>query len=200
MSQLRLEQLHSHQLAPLDLVIAAGECVCVSGASGAGKSLLLRAIADLDPHNGKVFVNGDESHDMDAALWRRRVGMLPADSQWWGDHVGDHFGVIDSDLFTQLGFDDATQGWEISRLSSGERQRLALARVLANQPEVLLLDEPTASLDPSFVKKVEIVIREYCKTHNVAALWVSHDPEQIARVADRHFRLAHDQLVEVTAA
>lgn len=200
MSQLRLEQLHSHQLAPLDLVITAGECVCLSGASGAGKSLLLRAIADLDPHTGKMFVNGDESRDIDAALWRRRVAMLPADSQWWGDHVGDHFGVIDTELFTQLGFDAAVQGWEVSRLSSGEKQRLALARVLANQPEVLLLDEPTANLDPVFVKKVEHVIREYCKTHNVAVLWVSHDAEQIARVADRHFRLAHDQLLEVTQA
>lgn len=200
MSQLRLEQLQSHQLAPVDLLVRAGECVCVTGASGTGKSLLLRAIADLDPHTGKAFINGNESRDMDAALWRKRVGMLPADSQWWGDHVGDHFGVIDSALFGQLGFDAAVEGWEISRLSSGERQRLALARVLANQPEVLLLDEPTANLDPASVTKVENVIREYCREHNVAVLWVSHDAEQVARVADRYYRLEHDHLVEVKPA
>ncbi len=200
MSELRLEQLSSHQLVALDMVIAAGECVCLSGASGAGKSLLLRAIADIDPHAGNMFVDGDESRDMDAARWRRRVGMLPADSQWWSDHVGDHFGSIDTELFTQLGFDAAASGWEISRLSSGERQRLALARVLANQPEVLLLDEPTANLDPSLAKKVETVIKTYCHTQNAAALWVSHDPDQIARVADRHFRLEHEQLVAVATA
>jgi ABC-type iron transport system FetAB ATPase subunit len=87
----------------------------------------------------------------------------------------------------------------VIRLSSGEKQRLALLRLLANQPRVLLLDEPTANLDPENTRRVEAVIREYCRERAAAVVWVSHDREQAARVADRQFEVADGRL-RVSAA
>lgn len=190
MDRLTVSALHSQGvIGPCTLALAPGECVCLSGPSGAGKTLLLRAIADLDPHDGEVNLNGESCTDMRAPQWRRRVGLLPAESAWWHDTVGPHFPNRDLQLLQQLGFSAEVLGWQVRRLSSGERQRLALARLLANRPEVLLLDEPTASLDPANVTRAEQLIADYRREHNATVLWVSHDPQQIARVCDRQLRL-----------
>ncbi len=89
----------------------------------------------------------------------------------------------------KLGFGEDVLEWRVERLSTGEKQRLALFRLLLNEPKVLLLDEPTAALDVSNVWKVEEVIAEYRNATGAAVVWVSHNPEQIARVADRHLQL-----------
>lgn len=196
MSALRLEGVGVHQIVgPVDLTVHAGECVCVSGPSGAGKSLLLRAVADLDPHEGRVFLDGVACMDLPAPQWRRRVGLLPAESAWWAERVGDHFADgMDSEPLQRLGFDQKVMNWSVARASTGERQRLALLRLLANQPRALLLDEPTAALDPKNVKAVEALVAEYRARHDAPVIWVSHDPEQIARVAQRHFRIVAGRL------
>jgi ABC-type iron transport system FetAB ATPase subunit len=75
----------------------------------------------------------------------------------------------------------------VTRLSSGEKQRLALLRLLANQPRVLLLDEPTANLDPQNTRRVEAMIAAYREARGAAVVWISHDREQAARVCDRHY-------------
>ncbi len=93
-----------------------------------------------------------------------------------------------------LGFDESVFDWQVSRCSSGEKQRLALLRLLENQPQVLLLDEPTASLDPESVERVESLIKTYRERNASPVLWVSHDAGQLARVADRQLRLEHKQL------
>lgn len=179
-------------LGPWDLTVASGECVCLSGPSGSGKSLLLRAIADLDPHEGEVRLDASLCGDMPAPHWRRRVSLLPAESQWWYDRVGQHFGDYDSEYLALLGFDAEAMDWSVSRCSTGERQRLALLRVLALHPQALLLDEPTASLDPDNVKRVEQLITHYRQDKQAAVLWVSHDMAQIARVSERHLRMRSD--------
>jgi putative ABC transport system ATP-binding protein len=73
----------------------------------------------------------------------------------------------------------------VARLSSGERQRFALLRLLANRPRVLLLDEPTANLDPDNVIRVEKLVATYMAAEGAGVLWVSHDPLQTTRVARR---------------
>ncbi|HDK38151.1 MAG TPA: ATP-binding cassette domain-containing protein, partial [Thiolapillus brandeum] len=81
------------------------------------------------------------------------------------------------------GFSQEVLDWQTGRLSSGEKQRLALARMLANQPRVLLLDEPTANLDMRNTEIVEQIIQDYLQQYQAAVIWVSHDPEQLSRVA-----------------
>lgn len=193
---LRLDEVTTHHLGPIDWQINRGECFALSGASGSGKSLLLRAIADLDPHGGTVWLDGIESQAIPAHRWRRRVGLLPAEPSWWGERVGEHFGEVDNALFEALGLGEDVLQWEVANCSTGERQRLALVRLLLNYPDVLLLDEPTAALDPRSVLQVEELLQGYWRQHDVAVIWVSHDPSQRQRIADRHFRIVGSGLEE----
>lgn len=200
MSQLQLRRLQTPLLGPIDLDVGGGECVCLSGPSGSGKSLLLRAAADLDPHDGEAFLDDVACSGFTATDWRRRVGLLAADSHWWWPTVGEHFPAgCDPDLHV-LGFLPETLDWSVERLSTGERQRLALLRLLCNQPQALLLDEPTANLDGESTLRAEQLIGDYRRRRQAAVLWVSHDSAQIRRVADRVLRLEGGVVHEAQAA
>lgn len=144
-----------------------------------------------------MALDGVPCRTMSATQWRRQVGYLPSESHWWADRVADHFTQTATELLTALDFPEAALDWPVARLSSGERQRLALARMLSLQPRVLLLDEPTANLDPDNTARVEQLICDYCEAHPVAVLWVSHDPQQRARLATRRWQLADGRLREV---
>ncbi|MDH5785044.1 MAG: ABC transporter ATP-binding protein [Chromatiales bacterium] len=191
---LHLAAVSTLHLGPVDWQIKRGECVSLSGPSGSGKSLLLRAIADLDPHGGEVRLDGVACETMAGHLWRRRVGLLPAEPFWWSERVGDHFITDVAETLDMLGLNPAALEWNTTRCSTGERQRLALARLLQSYPEVILLDEPTAALDQRSVAQVEALIEGYRLRHNAAVVWVSHDAEQCKRVASRHFTLCDGQL------
>ena len=193
MALLRIDNLQYLDFPVVNLHLAAGESISVSGPSGVGKSLLLRAIADLDPHSGHIFFDNIECASMSPAEWRGKVGLLLPESQWWEDIVAHHFpGNILEDpaasIWTErLNLNKSIFSSQTSRLSSGERQRLALIRLLLNSPQVLLLDEPTASLDTINTEQVENLIAEYLNERNASAIWVSHNTEQAQRVASRHF-------------
>jgi ABC-type iron transport system FetAB ATPase subunit len=157
---------------------------------------MLRALADLDPHHGEVALDGMTQQQVPPPQWRQQVALLPAESRWWADSVGEHFvGDTPADWLQCLGFDATVWDWEIKRLSSGEKQRLGLLRVLSLTPKVLLLDEPSANLDGENVGKIEEILHRYREEHAAALLWVSHDPKQIERIADRHGRFEDGQLV-----
>jgi ABC-type iron transport system FetAB ATPase subunit len=189
MPELTLQQLCVAHVGPIDLQLQAGEIVCVSGASGSGKSLLLRAIADIIPHTGLVMLDKTAADTIPAPQWRKQVGLLPAENQWWHDHIQEHFCRQDNALLTRLGFAEASWQWQVARCSTGEKQRLALLRLLSQQPQCLLLDEPTASLDPENIERVETVLRDYIVCQQSPVLWVSHARDQIQRMATRHFIL-----------
>lgn len=87
MAGLELKQFEGPGLAPIDLIIEPGECVTLTGTSGSGKTRLLRAIADLDPHQGEALIDGQAMFSMPPPDWRSQVGLLPADSHWWHDRV-----------------------------------------------------------------------------------------------------------------
>lgn len=198
MTYFQLIRFKSLNLEPIDLTIAAGECVTLGGPSGCGKSLLLRAIADLDPHEGEATIGECVQSLTAPPEWRRQAGLLSAESYWWADRVRDHLPYSDPDLLASLGFPEVAAEWEVSRLSSGERQRLALVRLLLGKPKLLLLDEPTANLDQVSIGRVEHLIKEYLKNGRSAALWVSHDPQQRKRVGERGFQIENGQLVPET--
>lgn len=197
LSRLCIKDLRRPGLGPIDLAVDAGTCVCLSGPSGAGKTLLLRTIADLDPYTGELFLDGIACHDMAPTEWRTQVGLLAAESYWWTPQVGGHFNGDDQTLIEQLGFAPAVMNWAVERLSSGERQRLALLRLMQNRSKVLLLDEPTANLDPVNVQRVETLLQDYRTKNNAALLWVSHDQQQIQRVGQAHYRLEDGRLEHV---
>ena len=196
-NNLKIVDLTVHMLSHIHLEVGAGQCVGLTGPSGSGKTLLLRALADMDPHGGQVWVNGRAAHDTPPEQWRRHVGLLPAESAWWHDTVGPHFDTDPQHWLERLGFDHDVLSWDIQRLSSGERQRLALVRLLELAPQVLLLDEPTANLDASNIARVEAILSEYRQQHHPAILWVSHDHAQLHRNCDRLFAIEGQRLSAV---
>jgi ABC-type iron transport system FetAB ATPase subunit len=196
---LHLKRLSNELIQPFDLSIGPGEICCISGQSGSGKSRLLRAIADLEPHSGEVMLDGLEQQQLPAHLWRQRVRLVPAESQWWSERVGDHFPAeFNGEGLETLGLPVEAQEWDVMRLSSGEKQRLGLLRALAFPLQVLLLDEPCANLDPETTLRVEAMLLDRIQTEGWPVLWVAHDAAQMQRVADYRFQIRHEQLVEVT--
>ncbi len=186
------QALGQQMLGPLDLDLEAGRPVVLGGPSGAGKSLLLRAIADLDPNKGEISLAGRSRQSMSAPEWRRKVTYLAAEPGWWAERVGDHFEGPSLDaagkLLPRLGFAAETLNWPITGLSTGERQRLALIRLLVLAPAVMLLDEPTSALDEENRLRVEELIGERCAA-GASALIVSHDGKQAARLKARRLSL-----------
>jgi len=189
--------LHSRFGGPFEFALQAGECVAIQGPSGAGKSVLLRMLADLDPHEGEVLLDGRSNKAMPAPAWRAQVVYQAAEPAWWEATGGEHFtdaqrGFVEKSL-AALGLATALLDTEIERLSTGERQRLALVRSLAAGPRVLLLDEPTAALDPDSVKRAEALLAS-CLADGMAIIIVTHSGDQAQRLAQRVFRLDQGRL------
>lgn len=182
---LRIEALRGAHFGPVSLSLGRGETVIVSGPSGSGKTLFLRAVADLDPNEGRVLLNGVKREAIPPAVWRRRVGLLPAEPAWWAPTVGEHFPPHAEPPLEALGLPGDALSWTVPRLSTGERQRLALLRLLANGPDVLLLDEPTANLDARSRERVEGLLLRYCEDSRCGTLWVTHDTGQGRRLGAR---------------
>lgn len=194
---LRVEGLQVLNLAPVTMELGAGECATLEGPSGSGKSLLLRALADLDPAPGTVRLDGTDRNDISGPQWRKMVRYFSAEPGWWAERVGDH--VSDAapfvDLLAELGLDRGALGWSLDRASTGEKQRMALARGLIDHPQVLLLDEPTGPLDRKAADTVERLIRRRVADGDTA-LVVTHDAEQAGRLADRRFVIRDGAVVE----
>lgn len=157
--------------------------------------MLLRAIADLDPHGGEIYLDDVACSAQSAARWRASVILVMAESQWWTERVGGHFpNGVDPVWLDRMGLPKEALDWTVARCSTGERQRLALLRALMCQPAALLLDEPTGNLDEHSAQRVEELLNDYRQHRPAALLWISHDERQAARVADRRFLLSDGQL------
>lgn len=192
---LAIKNLRSLHVGPVDLVFKAQQCIGLSGPSGCGKSVLLKAIADLIDSNGEMTLEGVPCHNIEAPEWRLKVQLIPAESLWWHTTVGEHFQrpIKQNDL-ARLSLDSDIEQHPVNQLSTGQKQRLAILRSLEKKPMVLLLDEPTASLDTDNTERVEALIHKYLQDHKASALWVSHDPEQLKRVASNVFTMRNGQL------
>ncbi len=208
---LRIDQLQVGHLPPLSFSVADGECLSIEGPSGSGKTRLLRAIADLDDAPGQVFLDGAERHEMTAPLWRHNVRYCPAEPAWWTPTPRGSFPQLLANplpeaksganettgrgsrlerLLRSLGLTSEHLDQPIPTLSTGERQRLALVRALADEPKVLLLDEPTGSLDGVSAGLVEELVKFLLLSGRTVVL-VSHDTRQIERLAHARLQLAN---------
>lgn len=196
---LSVRQLSAPGVTVDALQVADGDCVAVMGPSGAGKTRLLRAIADLDPNQGEVVADGVDRARVSGPAWRRVVGYVPAESGWWADTVSAHFpdAAGARTLLTELRLPADMLDWSVARLSTGERQRLALVRALVRAPRALLLDEPTGALDEAARTVVEALLRRQLQA-GTPILMVTHDPSQAGRIAARIVRVENGRLLEAS--
>lgn len=191
---LRVENLKIGSLPPLSFAVADGECLAIEGPSGSGKTRILRAIADLDPHDGQIFLDGVEQREMTGSAWRALVRYGAAEPGWWTDTPRGALPETGQAaaralrLVHELGLDDGVLDRPVSQLSTGERQRIALARALADDPPVLLLDEPTGALDVGAAALVGELVR-FQLLAGRSVLIASHDGALLDRLAHARLQL-----------
>lgn len=189
---LLVKQLRSALAGPFELNLDRGACAAISGPSGSGKSLFLRMIADLDPCEGEIWLNGQERTSMPAPEWRRRATYVSAESGWWADTVIEHFPANTRNetaaLSARLGVRVDLLDAPVAQLSTGEKQRLSLVRALLPNPPVLLLDEPTGPLDQDSVTQVEALLEERMAAGTSIVL-VTHDPRQAECLGVQRYRM-----------
>ena len=168
----------------VDLDIAAGEFVALLGRSGSGKSTLLRALAGLDydvAGDGTLRIPERVSvvfQDSRLLPWRRVLdnvilGLRAPDARRRG-----------AEALAEVGLAGRERSWP-SQLSGGEQQRVALARSLVGDPELLLADEPFGALDALTRIRMHGLLRALCKRHQPAVLLVTHDVDEAVQLADR---------------
>jgi len=195
---LRIDQLKAAPLPPLTFTVGDGECLIVEGPSGSGKTRLLRAIADLDPASGHVFLNGAERNEMTGPQWRRKVRYLSAEPQWWTQTPQSAFSAAKEDkaaqdriarLLTSLGLQPALLDKPVASLSTGERQRLALVRGIVDEPTVLLLDEPVSALDIPTAALVSELLRFQLLAGRTLII-TAHNDNPVSRLGHARLQLA----------
>ena len=192
----------------LNLVVAAGETVALLGASGSGKSSLLKIVAGLDtPDAGSLHFNGDDITGL--APERRRFALMFQDYALFPhldvrDNVA--FGLVEQRVAKRAARDQAQALLErfglgahtrsrVWTLSGGEQQRVALARALITQPRLLLLDEPFAALDADLRASLREDFRVRIAAAGMACLLVTHDEAEARAMAARAFRLVDGRLL-----
>ncbi|SDM06652.1 cell division ATP-binding protein FtsE [Modicisalibacter muralis] len=199
-------------LAGLDFHVRRGEMVFLTGHSGAGKSSLLRLIMRLErPSRGRVMVAGhdiDRLHDSQVPFYRRQIGVV----------FQDHQLLLDRSVFANVALPLEIQGVEPREaarrvraalekvgllhrekalpieLSSGEQQRIGIARAVVNKPALLLADEPTGNLDPQLSADIMRLFEDFNRI-GTTVMVASHDLALIARLRHRVLRLRDGRLI-----
>ena len=201
-------------LHPIDLTIDAGRVVAITGPSGSGKSTLLGLLAGLDaPYSGSVILDGVDITTLDedslARLRGTRIGfvfqffhLLPTLTALENVLVPMEIAGVPQaaarakTLLEEVGLSDRGHHYP-SQLSGGEQQRVAIARALANNPPILLADEPTGNLDSATGHSVIELLLEVNRTRKTTLVLVTHDPE-LAAVADVAIALRDGRVVRTT--
>jgi putative ABC transport system ATP-binding protein len=201
-----------------DFRLRGGDRVALTGPSGSGKSVLLRTLALLDaPDAGHLLWRGERVASADVPRYRRHVGYLSQRAAMIEGTVEDNLrlpyslkayvgqtfnpGAV-TELLTAAGKTPAFMQQAAADLSGGEAQIVALIRILQTGPDVMLLDEPTAALDPASARTVEQLVRGWFEENassGRAYVWVSHDPAQAERVSDLHLTMNAGRLMDTQA-
>ncbi len=191
----------------ISFTVKTGEIVGLLGPNGAGKTTLISMVLGvLEPSGGEIWIKGRRITTQDraalgdvnfAAVYAPLPGNLTVEENL--KIFGLLYGVQNlSDLLPgmlqrfQLGQFRKTK---CGLLSSGEQTRVSLAKAMLNQPELLLLDEPTASLDPSAARQTRDLILEVVKEGRCGVLWTSHNMREVETVCDRVIFLSHGKIL-----
>jgi tungstate transport system ATP-binding protein len=192
------------------LEVVPGELLCLLGPTGAGKSTLLRLLSGIEPPAAGDLRFGDfrfDGRDLPDEV-RHRITLVFQRPQLLGGTAqanveygirlrgGSQYRRRAQEMLGHLGLDKLGSR-SVQTLSGGETQLVALARALVLEPEVLLLDEPTANLDPARVALVEKVIRAVHREHRTTIVWATHNLFQARRVSERVALLLHGTVVEL---
>lgn len=180
-------------LNDITVSLPSGHLTVIAGASGSGKTSLLRLCNRLDaPTSGTVRWRGADLATLDPLQLRRQVGMVFQTAVLFGGTVRDNLLVAAPDG-TETDLAAALRGVELGPefldrvgddLSGGEAQRVCLARALLCSPAVLLMDEPTAALHPAARRSLEATVQSLQREQNLDVVWVTHDMDQIERMAE----------------
>lgn len=190
------------------LTIRSGEFVALLGPSGAGKTTILRLFNALDsPDSGEIRFRGESIDQVPVRDLRQKVGMVFQTPAILEGTVAQNllvfqrwrteFALPDEGLrqkLLQVGLTEISLDQDAKSLSGGEKQRLALARTLMNEPEVLLLDEPTSNLDPVMAHQILKQIKMLQEEMGFTVIMVSHNHELAARYADRFVLLMRGEI------
>jgi len=177
----------------------------IVGPSGAGKTSFLRLLSRLDePSSGEVLFYDEPLSSYRPTELRKKVSMIFQEPYLFPGTVRDNLAYCCPDKklndtsfhLERIGLRADFADKDTSELSGGEKQRVALARSLVLNPEVLLLDEPTASLDPASSETIERLILSLAKELCLTAIMVTHNPEQAIRMGGRALLLVSGKLIE----
>ena len=195
-------------LEGLSASVHGGDIVTIVGPSGSGKSTLLLLLNRLeDPDRGRITYLGRDLRKWNVLDLRRQVGMVFQQSVMLSGTVRENvlYGPrlvgreCDEDpeaLLRQVGLDSSLANRDARDLSGGQQKRVALARVLANDPAVLLLDEPTSALDQNAARGIEELLLGMQREKGLTCLWVTHDLAQALRLDGETWVLDCGRLVE----
>lgn len=195
-------------LQDISLTVLERDFAVISGPSGSGKSTLLKLCAFLiSPSVGRILFHDRELTDYEPTELRKRIGYCFQTPHLFGTKVLENLAFpyqirrqspdrerIQT-LFERFNLDPGLLNADVQRLSGGEKQRIALIRSLLFQPEVLLLDEVTASLDLENTEAVESAVAQLNR-EGMTILWVSHQPDRLRSLANRSIRITDGRLAE----